>query len=283
MRYHFILLVCFAVLFGCGDDASVGGDYAARVDDQILTEEEIQEAMAVLPVMLDSVTARQQFIEQWVKNRLLAEEARRQGIAEREDVQRQLAESERSVLVASLIDYFFEANAAELEEGELQAYFDANRDQLTLLEPYLRIRLLSTTDPEDAEAARRSLERLQNSPFADSLWSLTAQEYSSDPQGAVALSSSFLPESRLFGLDSQVAQYVRLLTPGATSEVFESSGHYHVVQLVERIAAGTRPELDWIRNELTQRLAIEKRNSLLIRQIEELKNEAEAQGRLEIR
>lgn len=279
-----LVFLLFAVaIAGCGDSATVEGDYAARVDTQVLTEAEVEEALNVLPVGLDSVTARQQIIEQWVQNRLLAEEARRQGLDELPEVERLIEESQRSVLVAALIDQFFERNAEEASDTELEAYFNSNRDQLALREPYLQIRLLSTRDESDAEEARSALQRGQSTSFADSLWTLTANEYSEDPEGAVALSTSYIPQSRLFGLDAQVEQIVRRLSPGGTSEVFESSGHYHVVQLVDRVVAGTPPELRWVRDELKQRLAIENRDAMLVRQIEQLKNEAEAQGRLEIR
>lgn len=275
-----LLLIAAAA---CSNEEAPGDGFAARVGDQRLNETEIADALTDLPLGLDSVTARQQVIEQWVRNRLLVEEAHRQGIAQREDVQQQLEESEQSVLVASLIDSFFETNAEEPTDAEVQEYFDRNVATLSLREPYLRVRLLKSEDEGDIRAIRTALIRNANSPFADSLWNLTVNEYADDAEGAHTLSQSFIPQSRLFGLDEGIAQAIRTLPAGGTSEVFESGGYYQVVQVVERIAAGTTPELEWIRDELTRRLAIEKRNSMLIRQIEQLKNEAEADGRLEIR
>ncbi|NNF58243.1 MAG: peptidyl-prolyl cis-trans isomerase, partial [Rhodothermaceae bacterium] len=272
-------------LSACGGEEAPRPDdgHAAQVGEEVLSETEVREALAVLPAGLDSTTARRQVIEQWVKSRLLAQEARRQGLLEEEDVRRQLEDNERAVLAAALIDRFFEANPVEPSDEEIAAYFEANRAQLALREPYLRLRLLSLDDQQRARAARASLVRANTSSFPDSLWALTVQEYTTDPAGTLAFASTYLPQSRLIGLDAAIAEQIRLLNPGEVGPVVESNGRFHVVQLMERVTAGTTPELTWVREELRQRLAIEQRNDMLIRQVEQLQNEAQAEGRLIVR
>jgi len=49
------------------------------------------------------------------------------------------------------------------------------------------------------------------------------------------------------------------------------------------VPAGSAPRLAWVREELRQRLAIEARNTMLSRQVQQLKTEAQATGRLEVR
>ena len=43
------------------------------------------------------------------------------------------------------------------------------------------------------------------------------------------------------------------------------------------------PQLRWVEDEIRQRLAIEVRNRMLTRQVQQLQNEAQAAGRLELR
>ena len=269
---------------GCGGRGSASSDdFAARVGTEYLSEQDVADALDVLPAGLDSLTARQQVIEQWVHSRLLAQEARRQGLTSQDDIRHQLAESERAVLAAALIDRFFEANAEEPTEEEIRTYYEANRQQLALREPYVQIRLLTTNEADRARMGRVAMVHARTSPFADSLWNLTVQEFASDPEGARALSSRYLPENRLRGIDEIIGQQGRILETGEVSSVFESGGHHHVLQIVNRVSAGVTPELPWIREELRQRLAIEKRNTMLAQQIHQLKNEAESGGRLELR
>ena len=286
LRLSSLSLVLLALaLSACGDDEAPrpNDGHAAQVGDEVLSETEVSEALAVLPAGLDSTTARRQVIEQWVKSRLLAQEARRQGLLEEDDVRRQLEDNERAVLAAALIDRFFEANPVEPSDDEIEAYFEANRDQLILREPYVRLRLLSLDERQRATAARASLVRANTSAFPDSLWALTVQEYAADPAGTRAFASTYLPQSRLVGLDAAIAEQIRLLNPNEIGPVVESNGRFHVVQLLDRVAAGTAPELPWVREELRQRLAIEQRNDMLIRQVEQLQNEAQAEGRLIVR
>lgn len=278
------ILLMAGCVAGCGSqDSASTGDFAARVGAEYLSEQDVAEALDVLPAGLDSLTARQQVIEQWVHSRLLVQEARRRGLTSQDDIRRQLAESERAVLAAALIDRFFEANAEEPTDEEIRSYYEANRQQLALREPYVQIRLLTTDDAARAQMGRIAMVRARNSPFADSLWNLTAQEFASDPEGARALSSQYLPENRLRGIDETIGRRGHILETGEVSSVFESGGHHHVLEIVNRVSAGITPELAWIREELRQRLAIEKRNTMLARQIQQLKNEAELDGRLEIR
>lgn len=281
---RFALLFLAFLALGCGDRSAPdgGGAYVARVDDETLTESELDDALRVLPVALDSATARQQVIDQWVKGRLLAAEARRQGLPEQSEVRRLLADNERAVLAAALIDQFFEANPADPTDEEIASYFEANRSRLTLREPYLRLRLIATDTEARATQARTALVRaIQTPAFTDSLWTLTVQEYSTDPEGAYALSQAFLPESRIAGLEPSVAQLARTLNPLEVGPVTESNGRYLVVQLLDRAPAGSEPQIEWVREELRQRLAIEARTSMLSRQVQQLKTEAQASGRLE--
>ena len=274
-------VIAILLIVGCGiGGGSNSEEFAARVGSEYLSAEEVHDALQALPVGLDSITARQQVIEQWVQSRLLAQEAHRQGLTSQEDIQLQLAESERAVLAAALIDRFFEANAEEPTDDEIQAYYETNIERLDLREPYVRIRLLTTDQADEAELGRAAMARARNTAFADSLWDLTVREFSSDPDGALALSSRYLPESRLRGLDETIGRQGLILETGGISEVFESGGHNHVLQVVDRVPAGITPELPWIREELRQRLAIEKRNTMLARQIQQLKNEAESDGRV---
>ena len=268
---------------GCGGEEPPAGDFAARVGSEVLTNEEVTEALTVLPLRLDSVTARQQVIDQWVRSRLLAQEARRQGLLNDPEVQRQLADNERAVLAAALIDRFFEANPAEPSEEDLRAYYEANLDRLALREPYVRLRHLVLDDERRAAAARAALARAAGTPAADSLWALTVRAYAAAPDEALAFADAYRPESRLDGLDDVLGAAVRSLAPGEVAPLVPSSGRFHVVQLVDRKPAGVVPELAWVEDELRQRVAIEARNRMLARQVQALQNEALAAGRLETR
>ena len=282
-----LTLLVAAAGAGCGRAPEApAADFAARVGDQVLTEAEVREALAPLPAGLDSATARQQVIEQWVTGELLAQEARRQGLLTRTDVRRQLAESERSVLAAALIESFFEANPAEPTPAEERAYFARYRADLALREPYVRLRHLRVPSQARAAQAATALRPLDASVRGDSLWRMAVRAYTPDEAtttGALALAAAYLPESRLTELDEALARRVAALQPGQTAEPFASGNAWHAVQLVDRQPAGTAPQFAWVRDEIRQRLAIEQRRQMLARQVQQLRSQAQARDQLDVR
>jgi hypothetical protein len=280
LRTAVLALTATLALVACRRDVSAP-DYAARVGDATLPQEEVAEALSTLPAGLDSAAARQQFIEQWVTAELLAQEARRRGLPEQTDVRSALAESERAVLGAALVERFFAANPGSPSDEELASYFSEHSEELRLREPFARVRHLQAANGEIAETARASLARAGSAAVADSVWRMIAREYAGDPEGAIAMSDAYIPESRLRAVGDRLAEALASLTPGEVV-VVEAAGVFHVVQLVDRRPVGSPAELDWIRADLRERVAIDRRRDLLARQVQALRTEALANGRLEV-
>lgn len=286
MRALVFLLVPLA-LAACGGgstepDAASGGAVVARVGDAVLSEGELQEALGGATPGLDSAAARRQVMEQWVRRELVVQEARRAGLDEEDDVQRALRESEQSVLEAAYLSRFFESTPAEPTEPEIAAYYEANRDKLTLRESYVRVRLLRMPTAARAQEAQNALAQIQGTPLADSLFALTAREYATDPDGATELADSFIPESRLRALNEDLGLRIAALGAGAAPIVLTAPEATYVVSVVERVQPGQVPSLGMIRPEIVERLAIRKRKDAEARHIARLRSEAEAGGRLAI-
>ena len=254
----------------------------ARVGDARLTEADLTDAVAAARPGLDSAAARRQVVEQWVHRELLAQEARREGLDADPEVRRQLADAERSVLEAAYLDRVFETSAPEPTDDEVQAYYEANRDRLTLPEPYVRLRLLRLADPAAAAEARSALAQTVGSPMGDSLYALAARAYDADPDGAVALADTYLPQSRIDGLDEALGAQIAQMGAGAAPALVESAGARYAVAVVDRIPAGQTPSLGAVRAELVQRLGIRTRRDAEARLVQRLRSEATADGRLQM-
>ncbi|CAN5540278.1 hypothetical protein BH23BAC4_BH23BAC4_04700 [soil metagenome] len=278
-----LLIIGAALLAGaCGTGEDRDQDYAARVGDRLLTEAEIDAMFSAAPAGLDSTAARQHLINQWVTNELLAYEARRRGLLDRSDVRRQIEESERAILAATLVESVVDEAAGEPTEEDMQEFFEMNRERLVLRESYVRIRHVRVATAARAESARAALARVRASAEPDSVWAREARQLSDDAAGSLALSQTHIPESSLRMRDEALAAAVRTLRPGEISPVIESGGVYHVVQLVGRVPAGTPAELDWVRDELRQQVALRTRQQLIAQQVQRLKAEAQANDILDI-
>ena len=276
-RCLFITLT-MATLIGCGPKADYG-DFVARVGSQTLTREELARSLDNRPYSLDSSEAASQIIEQWVTNELLFQEALDRGLRSDAEVLRLLAENERSVLISALVNRMYDEDSGELSEGALQTYYEQHRPQLTLREPFARLRYLSVVD---ADTAAMMVDSLRTG-LDDEQFEHLARRYSVDPDASVELASGYYPVSQLFGQDRGLHDAVTRLSEGQILPPFELDGRFHIAQMVDRVDAGTLPDLEMIAGDIAARVGIESRKQLFARQVQRLRTQALAREDLEIR
>ncbi len=272
------VLAAVLLLARCGSEPA-SADYVARVGDQYLTQAEVSRALEYVPPGRDSTEARAQVIEQWVRGALLYAEAERRTLRADSAVRHQLRQSERSVLVSAVVDRL-RSRVPPPTPAEMEAYFEQNREQLRLREPFVRVRYLATDSAAAATAARAALVNAARAGTADSVWASIAHRHGAE---AALLGESYYPEQRLLSALPAAQTLLENLPPGTVAPAFEARGRHHVLQLVDRLPAGTPPELAWVEGEVRRRLLMQRRKQMIERQVQRLRNEAASRGTLEIR
>ncbi len=257
--------------------------YVARVGDQYLTQQALDEALAVLPAPRDTIEAREQIIEQWVTNALLYREAQRRNLADAPNVQKRLKESRRSVLVSALIDHLYQDAVSQPTDAAVRAYFERHREQLRLHEPFVSVRHLATANAEAAQRARQALQEAMRTGAAAARWPDIARRYALDASRSTALAGEYYAQRVLFNSLPAARSMLGRMDPGEIAPLFEAQGRYHVLQLVERIPAGTLPKLEWLEDEVRRRVLRRQRKQMYARQVQRLRNEARSRGVLDIR
>lgn len=255
-----------------------------RVGQAYLTRDELTCALQLLPIQMDSTEASQQVIEQWITNQLLYQEALRRGLRNDPEVQRLLGENERSVLISALLEQLYQEEASaesQLNPDEVQAYYERYKEQFRLREPYLRVHYLHTTRAQEAQTVHQVLRETKT--VSDSLWEALVDRYAENPEEARLLASRYVPVTRLFTavVLTPLREALQRLRNGELAPLIEIDGHYHVLQLVDRLPAGTIPELRWIYNEVAQQVRIQARKQIYARLVQRLRNEARVRGDLE--
>ncbi|NBC16532.1 MAG: peptidyl-prolyl cis-trans isomerase [Bacteroidetes bacterium] len=276
------LLLCLMVVSACGNQTPPE-DYVARVGDAYLTQQELSEALADMPPRRDSAGARTQVIDRWVTNELLYQEAQRRNLRAVPDVRRRIEESERSVLIDALVSRVYEEDLDTPSAAEINAYYQRNRDRLRLREPFVRVRYLSTTAPDSAEAARRLLRDALRQDAADSLWPGIVQRFALDSEAALTLADTYYPERSLFAQYPALRDLMPRLGTGEVAPVIEADSLHHVLHLVDRAPAGTIPELAWIEDDVQRQLLIDARKQMYARHVQRLRNRALSRNALEAR
>ena len=116
----------------------------------------------------------------------------------------------------------------------------------------------------------------------DSVWMSTVSNLGDDPETATVLSTSYFPASRLFRNIPYLQDAVAPLAVGQSGIILTDDGVYHVIQLVDRVDTGTVPNMEWIVQDIQNRLLIDKRKQMYADQVQRLRNRALAEGLLEI-
>ena len=108
----------------------------------------------------------------------------------------------------------------------MQTYFQRHKDQLTLREPYVSVRYLSTEDRAAAQEVREELRTLSAS--SDSAWNRLVREYAADTAQAREWSRRYLPQSQLGSQIPALQAELRELEVGDTAPIVSADDRYHV-------------------------------------------------------
>jgi parvulin-like peptidyl-prolyl isomerase len=274
-----VLLGVLLCVSGCEPEPAPE-EYVARVGEEYLTEQELNASLSSLPADVDTAEARRQVIEQWVTRSLLLREAQRLNLSEEPEVQEEIEQQRRSILVTALTDRIYEEAELGPTDAEVRAYFQSHREQLTLREPYVRVRHFAARTEAAAQEARQRLATADPAG-ADTVWTRLAQQHARKPQTALDLADRFVPEGRLFSHNPYLRDELAELDDGDVAPVVSNDSLYHVLQLVRRVPAGTEPELAWVEDQIRRRLAVRARKQMYAREVQRLRNEATARNELE--
>jgi hypothetical protein len=268
-----------AGLLGCESETKPKS-YVARVGNHYLTQSEFDRKLDGMAPVPDSTQARQQIIEQWIRQTLLLREAERLNLEEDSEVQRQLKKRRKSTLVTAMTNRLYQNANIEPSDEEVRTYFERHQDKLALREPYVRVRHLATSSRDSARSARRQLRQKRDAEI-DSVWARLARTYARSPRRALELSDRFLPEGRLFAQLPYVQDELTALQEGQVAPVIRDNDQFHVLQLVRRIPEGTPPKLRWMEPEIRRRLRIRNRKQMYAREVQRLRNKAAANDLIE--
>ncbi|MFB3131376.1 MAG: peptidyl-prolyl cis-trans isomerase, partial [Rhodothermales bacterium] len=136
----------------------------------------------------------------------------------------------------------------------------------------------------EADSARLAHRLLQEATAAaDSLWPQLVTRFAQDAELSLTLSGNYFPESRLFIEQPVLRQHLAQLRPGQLAPLIEANGHTHLLQLEDRVPAGSIPELAWIEDQVQRQLTIDARKQMYERQVQRLRTEALSRDVLVIR
>ena len=213
--------------------AKQGGEVVARYGGGQLTSDELVVELQRLPARSRATMdadARQRFIENYVLNDLLYQEGVKQGLGEDPDIERQVNDLRRRLVVQRVVKKL--QDLPPVTDEQVKAYYDANGDKYSTTT--IKARHILVKDEAKAHELQAQLKQAPDQ-FAELAKANSADTASARKGGDLG----FFGRGRMVP-EFEVAAFA-LKSPGEISEVVKTPYGYHIIQLEERRDGDQRP------------------------------------------
>jgi hypothetical protein len=279
-KFPFSLLFIFIIiplLWGCEQFPSDSDDpVLARVGNERLTLQRAVESIPADILRQDSVEAIKQYQSTWVEQQVLENEARRIGLNNNRDFQQRVERLKSQLLQSALRDAIINQHRDELEVSieDAQNYYQANKDRFILDERYVRFRHMTTRTRVEADNAQRDIMRGNS-------WQDVANRYSINPELQIRESERFVPISMAASDVPRMNRFLNQIGITEISPIQQYGGNFHFVQLMEERPEGDHPDLDWLIEQITQWLYLERSKRVINSYKRNLYLQAEANNEID--
>jgi len=271
------MLVCM-VVGACRSGAGEYSDIAlAKVGNRILTLDDAISSIPVYILKADSVQAVQRYVDRWVRDQVLYDEAIRLGLNNATVIQNRLQKAQNEILIAELRYQIQQSNEehTQINDSEIALFYEHNRGMFVLNERHVRVRHLIAASQQAAEQARMSL-------LNDLSWDEIAREHAVDVEYSISTNLEFVAYSQAligFGTLRSVFLAVGL---SEVSPITRESGYYHFIQIVEDRPAGYHPELNTVFPKIKEWIQLDKARRNIKNYEQNLYLQAQANGEIVI-
>jgi peptidyl-prolyl cis-trans isomerase C len=274
----FLALVGFFFLFGLYGSAFAAEkeDILAQVGSNKLTLEEFESQIQSLPPRLQMALLRnpllkEQFLDRWVDITLIAQEARDKKLDQDPEIQAKIEDIMNAVLAQEFLHREIESKV-KMTDDEIEIYYKGHKEEFTNPESVkARHILLKVPEGADEKAwkeaeskAKDIKKKLKNGEdFAE-----LAKKYSDDPGSKNKGGDlGFLTKGRMV---PEFESAAFSLKPGELSDPVKTEFGYHIIEVKEKKAAGTKA-LPEVQAQIRQTLQREKQQQLQDELIKKLK------------
>ncbi len=237
--------------------------FVARVDQEVLTEENLDDS---LDSLRRTPRQRREYISEWVDNELLYQEARRRGLENNEQLRHQIEAATRKLVIGELLDreLYHEENVSD---DEIVALYNGGGEALRLREDVVNASYALFSDRDAANSFRGRLVR--GTP-----WNITVEEVQTDSLLKSHLlriaTRQYCTQSNLY--PTELWRLARNLGKDEVSFAVKTDAGYYIIVAHSVKKQGELPDLDYIHDELRNRILIERRRMTYEKLLSELRS-----------
>jgi hypothetical protein len=254
-RRHILFVApLFVLLGGIGGCSKEGVQrpYVARVGNAELREDAV-------PGYNDSTGASgqeaQEYINEWIVNELLYQEASRRGLAESEEIQRLLQEARKRLAVNALLEReVYAADSSSVSDDAIASFFNAHMQSFALREDVVNASYVVFSSRDAANTFRSRV--LRGAGWNDAVAQIQQDSVLRSSLIGVA-TQQYFTQDRLY--PDELWKLARSLGREEVSFVVRTGRGYYVLKLHGIKHQGDIPDLAYVREEVRDRILIEQR------------------------
>jgi PPIC-type PPIASE domain len=245
-----VLAAAMLLIGGCSQQAP-RKPYVARVDQAFLSEDELAS-----PVDSSGRTRqyRNEQIVEWVNDELLYQEALRRGLGSNPEVRRQMEATTKKLLIGSLLEKELYGTEENISEDEIVALYNGGGEVFRLREDVVNTSYALFDDRDAANAFRGLL--VQGTP-----WHAAIEQAHTDSLLKLhllqILTHQYFTPSTFYPFE--LWKVARSLGKDEVSFAIKTDRGYYILVGNGLKKQGEMPEFDFVRNELRDRILIERR------------------------
>ncbi len=274
MRKEIFFLILLILISSCGQDTNNENKIVARVGSEVLTIDQLKERIPDEMLKKTTMTQIKGMIEQWVNTQLVYQQAYRIGLHNTlsEELQAELKKFEMEFLANKLVEREI-IRKIKVTDEEIEAYYNRYKEQFIRDAVEIRAFHLLVRSEELSETIANILKEGKS---LEELVPKYAEKNVFWPNGDLG----FFPEE---ALPADIKKALSgLKVNEITKKGIKSDLGYHFFKLLDRQAKGTTKNIEEVRNQITEKLKVEKHNEAYSSYLAKLRTKAEEQKSLEI-
>ena len=246
----YVVLFLLACVGGCGEEED-NQDYVARVGSSLLTADDL---LMKGGARSDSSLAARNYINEWISNELLYQEALRRNIPQSEEVQHRIEQVSKRLAIEALLDEELFQDSSGIAEEAVSIYFTEHQKEFTLSQDVALVNIALFDDRGVANDFRSGIVQGES-------WDQATTELQNNSNAVSHLlqlsDRKYHTAETLF--PAELWKVARATNPGDVSFVITTDAGYSVIFLHELRTAGQAPDLAYVAYEINGRLLMEGR------------------------
>ena len=247
-----------------------------KVGNNMLYFDEIKQSVPEYLISSDSATVVDNYIDKWVRDQVLYEEAIRLGLNTSPIVKKRIESATRYILLSELRNQIQLNTVYEtVTEEEVALFYTRNREMFVLNERHVKVRHLYSHDSELLATARVQLA-------AGVSWEEVVSTYAVDKEYSMQTDKMLIAVSQAFSGYPVLKSYLGVIGLNELSPIAQESGYYHFIQIVEDRPTGDHPELPYVFDRIQEWLKLDRSRRVFKTYEQNLLVQAEANGEIVI-